>query len=307
MSTSAPQPAKNLQRLGYRRIVVLLVSLILVPTGLLLALGIILMFIGEAQANLLFGILTVSFVAALVTGAVLVLVFVTREADLSELQSDFVAKVSHELRTPLTAMRLFIETLERSRDDVATTEKCIAQISEESARLTRLIERLLDWGRMEAGRKWYDKQPVDAADVVRDALEEFATSPFAGLELGIDLAACPQIAVDRSALVDAVANLLGNAAKYGGSPPRVDVRVYAQGKTVRIAVSDNGMGIAKSEQRRIFEKFYRVDDRLARAREGSGLGLAIVQHVVRGNDGHIEVDSEEGKGSTFTLIFPALR
>jgi two-component system phosphate regulon sensor histidine kinase PhoR len=309
--SAAPPPGKastNLQRLGYRRIVVLLVSLILVPTVLLLALGIVLMFLGEAQANLLFGILTVGFVAALVTGAVLVLVFVAREANLSELQSDFVSKVSHELRTPLTAMRLFIETLERSRDDAVTTEKCIEQISAESARLTRLIERLLDWGRMEAGRKWYDKRPVDPADVVNDALEEFATSRYPGLELELELdAQCPQIAVDRSALVDAVSNLLGNAAKYGGTPPRVHVRLHQQGRSVRISVRDNGMGIAKGEQRQIFQKFYRIDDRFSRAQQGSGLGLAIVKHVVRGNDGRIELTSEEGKGSTFTLVFPALR
>lgn len=310
MSAGRP-PAKastNLQRLGYRRIVVLLVSLILVPTVLLLALGIVLMFLGEAQANLLFGILTVGFVAALVTGAVLVLVFVAREANLSELQSDFVSKVSHELRTPLTAMRLFIETLERSRDDPATTEKCIEQISQESARLTRLIERLLDWGRMEAGRKWYDKRPVDPGDVVRDALEEFATSRYPGLELELELdAACPKIAVDHSALVDAVSNLLGNAAKYGGTPPRVKLVLSCTDRTVRISVQDNGKGIPKAEQRQIFQKFYRIDDRFSRAQQGSGLGLAIVKHVVRGNDGRIELTSEEGKGSTFALLFRAQR
>ena len=310
-SNLPPQPSKgstNLQRLGYRRIVVLLVSLILVPTVLLLALGIVLMFIGEAQANLLFGILTVGFVAALVTGAVLVLVFVAREANLSELQSDFVSKVSHELRTPLTAMRLFIETLERSRDDAVTTEKCIAQISAESARLTRLIERLLDWGRMEAGRKWYDKREVEPILVVRDSLEEFATAHYPGLVLELDFDEnVPKIAVDQSAMVDAISNLLGNAAKYGGSPPHVTVRVKPRGKSVCISVEDNGMGIPKSEQRQIFQKFYRIDDRFSRAQQGSGLGLAIVKHVVRGNDGTIELASEVGKGSTFTLVFPALR
>ncbi len=311
MSNRSTRPARastNMQRLGYRRIVVLLVALILVPTVLLLALGIVLMFLGEAQANLLFGILTVSFVAALVTGAVLVLVFVAREANLSELQADFVSKVSHELRTPLTAMRLFIETLERSRDDAVTAEKCIAQLSEESARLTRLIERLLDWGRMEAGRKWYDRRPVSPTDVVREALEEFATSRYPGLALSLELdETCPRIEVDRSALVDAVSNLLGNAAKYGGAPPEVHVRVFVQADTVRIAVRDNGQGIPKSEQRQIFQKFYRIDDRFSRDQQGSGLGLAIVKHVVRGNEGRIELASEPGKGSTFTLIFDALR
>lgn len=312
MTTSSPEKkpeegSTNLQRLGYRRIVVLLVSLILVPTGLLLAVGIILMFLGEAQANLLFGILTVSFVAAVVTGSVLVLVFVNREADLSELQADFVSKVSHELRTPLTGMRLFIETLERSRDDAAVVDKCIEQLSTESARLTRLIERLLDWGRMEAGRKWYDKRRTAPREVIEEALAEFAPSRYSGLELQVELEeGCADIAVDRSALVDALSNLLSNATKYGGAPPRITVRLESDERAVKISVRDNGNGIPQSEQRRVFQKFYRIDDRFSRTREGSGLGLAIVQHVVRGNDGRITLNSTPGEGSTFTMIFPRL-
>ena len=117
--------AKNLQRMGYRRIVQLLVYLIIIPTVLLLSIGIIQMFL-EARINLLFGILSVSFVSVVVTGVVLVLVFVRREANLSELQADFVSKVSHELRTPLTAIRLFAETIERSGADEATRNKCTA-------------------------------------------------------------------------------------------------------------------------------------------------------------------------------------
>lgn len=299
------KPSTNLQRLGYRRIVVLLVTLILVPTGLLLAVGILLMFIGQAQANLLFGILIVSFVAAVVTGSVLVLVFVNREADLSELQSDFVSKVSHELRTPLTSMRLFIETLERSRDDEVTMNQCIEQISTESNRLTALIERLLDWGRMEAGRKWYDKQAVNPREVVEQAIAEFAPSRYPDLQLTIELLDdCPSILVDRSALVDALSNLLSNALKYGGSPPKVRVTMQQEGAWISIAVSDNGNGIPTAERRRIFQKFYRIDDRFSRTQEGSGLGLAIVKHVVRGNDGRVDLQSVIGEGSTFTLSFP---
>src|SRR5215831_4315541 len=143
---------KNRQRLGYRRIVQLLVYLVIIPTVLLLSLGIVLMFIGEARVNVVLGILTVSFVSVMVTGVILVLVFVRREANLSELQADFVSKVSHELRTPLTAIRLFAETLAKS-DDPETRAKCIEVLGIETERLTRRIERLLDWGRMEAGRK----------------------------------------------------------------------------------------------------------------------------------------------------------
>src|SRR5271156_5082366 len=145
---------KNRQRIGYRRIVQLLVYLVILPTVMILGVGIVLMLVGE-RYNLVFGILTVAFVSAVGPGVVLVLVFVRREANLSELQADFVSKVSHELRTPLTAIHLFAETLERA-DDEETRRQCIEKLISESDRLGARIDRLLDWGRMEAGRKLYD-------------------------------------------------------------------------------------------------------------------------------------------------------
>src|SRR3954471_24787618 len=165
--------ATNLQRLGYRRIVQLLVYLVIIPTVLLLSIGIIQMFV-EARINLLFGILSVSFVSVVVTGVVLVLVFVRREANLSELQADFVSKVSHELRTPLTAIRLFAETIERSGDDAATRSKCTSLLVAESERLSRLIERLLDWGRMAPGRKIYELRVETVQDIIDDTLAAYA-------------------------------------------------------------------------------------------------------------------------------------
>ena len=146
---------KNRQRIGYRRIVQLLVYLVIIPTVLLLSLGIVLMFIGQAGFNLLLGILTVSFVAVVTTGVILVLVFVRREANLSELQADFVSKVSHELRTPLTASASSPRrsSAQGRPEDARRVRRCSRR---ETERLSRHIERLLDWGRMEAGRKLYD-------------------------------------------------------------------------------------------------------------------------------------------------------
>jgi two-component system phosphate regulon sensor histidine kinase PhoR len=298
--------AKNLQRLGYRRIVQLLVYLVIIPTVLLLSIGIILMFF-EARSNLLFGILTVSFVSVVVTGVVLVLVFVRREAHLAELQADFVSKVSHELRTPLTAVRLFAETIERSETDEATRLKCTRMLVDESERLSRLIERLLDWGRMEAGRKIYELKPEKVRDIVDDAVRAYAPrrNLATDLELAVDVGSdrLPEVMVDRPAIVDAIVNLLANAHKYGGSPPVVRLSVGATPKgEVTIAVSDNGDGIPPPEHRRIFEKFYRIDDRLSRTKEGSGLGLAIVKHVARAHKARVLIESAEGKGSTFTLV-----
>ena len=109
---------------------------------------------------------------------------------------------------------------------------------------------------------------------------------------------------DKGAIMDSVINLLSNAAKYGGEPPDVRVRAFEDDGEVRISVADNGQGIEAREHKRIFQKFYRIDDRLAREREGSGLGLAIVDHVIRAHGGYVEIDSGLGKGSTFTLVLP---
>jgi two-component system phosphate regulon sensor histidine kinase PhoR len=303
--------AKNLQRMGYRRIVQLLVYLIIVPTVLLLSIGIIQMFL-EARINLLFGILSVSFVSVVVTGVVLVLVFVRREANLSELQADFVSKVSHELRTPLTAIRLFAETIERAGDDEATRSKCTALLVSESERLSRLIERLLDWGRMAAGRKIYELRCERVPDIVGDAVAAYAPQTLLGKDLALSVEVAPdlpEVIVDRAAIVDALVNLVSNAHKYGGAPPTVRLLAALTPKgEVGISVTDNGEGIPRPEQGRIFEKFYRIDDRLSRTKEGSGLGLAIVKHVARAHRARVTVDSAPGQGSTFTLVLPpALR
>jgi two-component system phosphate regulon sensor histidine kinase PhoR len=299
--------SKNVQRLGYRRIVQLLVYLTIIPVALLLAIGIIQMFL-EARINLLFGILSVSFVAVAITGIVLVLVFVRREANLSELQADFVSKVSHELRTPLTAIRLFAETIDRPETDEETRRKLMTLLITESERLSKLIERLLDWGRMEAGRKIYELRPEKVEDIVNDALEAYRPqrdlAPEVELESKVD-PDLPEVMVDRGAIADAVVNLLSNAQKYGGSPPRVKLTAAKDAEGVRIAVTDNGEGIPMPEHRRIFEKFYRIDDRLSRSKEGSGLGLAIVKHVARAHRARVIVDSAPGKGSTFALVLPS--
>jgi two-component system phosphate regulon sensor histidine kinase PhoR len=296
---------KNRQRIGYRRIVQLLVYLVILPTVMILGVAIVLMFLGE-KYNLVFGILTVAFVSAVGTGVVLVLVFVRREANLSALQADFVSKVSHELRTPLTAIRLFAETIERASDE-KTRHECVSRLITESERLGSRIERLLDWGRMEAGRKVYDLREEKVPPIIEETAEHFR-----GMAVGSDVVfevACepdvPPVLVDRHAIVDLLLNLLTNAQKYGGTPPRVKLRAFrsSSGQAV-LEVSDNGGGIARGEHRRIFEKFYRIDDRLSRMREGSGLGLAIVKHIVRAHRARIEVDSAVGRGSKFRVLLP---
>ena len=295
--------------LGYRRIVILLVSLVVVPSSLLLISGVVLIFLGEAKLNLLMGILVMALSGAAVTGVVLVWVFVRREANLSLLQSDFVSKVSHELRTPLTSIRLFTETLELRRGDSSAEQKCIEGLARESTRLQELIDRLLDWGRMESGRREFTFHDTDLKSVISTALEAFETvRQRRSIELNVSLP--PEsliVRADRGAVSDALFNLLTNADKYGGDPVKIDVFVTFDDKFARLTVRDNGAGIPQAEHKRIFRKFYRLDDRLSREREGSGLGLAIVKHVMKAHRGRVELVSQPGKGSEFSLVLRVVK
>jgi two-component system, OmpR family, phosphate regulon sensor histidine kinase PhoR len=299
--------SRDLSALGYRRIVVLLVALVVVPSSLLLALGVVLLFIGEAAVNILMGILVLALSGAAVTGVVLVWVFVRREANLSALQSDFVSKVSHELRTPLTSIRLFAETLALRRGDQAAAEKCIEGLSRESTRLQELIDRLLDWGRMESGGREFVLKDTDLRSIMVTALEAFEpVRERRHVELVATLP--PEsllVRADRGAMSDALLNLLTNAYKYGGDPPRIEVSYVQGARDVTVTVRDNGHGIPAAEHTRIFQKFYRLDDRLSREREGSGLGLAIVKHVIKAHRGRVELVSGPGKGSAFSLVLPS--
>ena len=301
--------ARDITNFGYRRIVMLLVSLVIVPTGLLLLVGVVLLFLGEPELNVLMGILVLALSGAAVTGVSLVWAFVRREANLSQLQSDFVSKVSHELRTPLTSIRLFADTLALRRADTEVVDNCIAGLKRESARLQDLIDRLLDWGRMESGRRQYHMQLTDVRAVVKQAIRDFeAVRERQSVQVNVVMPEnLPALWAEAASISDALLNLLTNASKYGGQPAVMRVAVEATERHVRIAVQDNGLGIPAREHKRIFQKFYRVDDRLSRAKEGSGLGLAIAKHVVKAHRGHIELTSALGRGSVFTIVLPIPR
>jgi two-component system, OmpR family, phosphate regulon sensor histidine kinase PhoR len=293
---------------GYRRIVLLLVLLGMVPAGLLSAIGVILLVVGEAL-NLLMGILILTFTGTLVTGTILVWVFLRRERNLSELQADFVSKVSHELKTPLTSIRMFAETLKLRRGDVATEDRCIEALDRESGRLQALIDRLLVWGRMESGMRVYDLAEHEVADIAEEAISAFEpTRERRDVEVTVDIPKhLSKVWCDRAAIVDALVNLLSNAYKYGGTPKTIRLAASEDKGRTRITVTDNGSGIALREQKRIFLKFYRIDDKLTRKQEGSGLGLSIVQHVARAHRGKVDVLSAPGSGSSFTIILPTHR
>jgi two-component system phosphate regulon sensor histidine kinase PhoR len=294
---------QDITGLGYQRIIQLLVYLVIIPSVLLTAIGVLLLLIDKGSYNLLLGLLVLSFTGALATGVILVWVFLARERNLSQLQADFVSKVSHELRTPLTSIRMFTETLALRRGDARAQDRCIEALNKESTRLQGLIDRLLDWGRMEAGRRVFELGEHDVAAVVDEAISAFEpTRERRNVDLILDVPNdLPRVLCDKNAMVDSLVNLLSNAYKYGGQPRHIEIAARATDREVSITVRDNGKGIARNEHKRIFEKFYRVDDLLAREQEGSGIGLSIVQHVMRAHRGRIDVDSAPGRGSAFTL------
>lgn len=232
---------------------------------------------------------------------------VTRELALARLKSDFVSNVSHELRTPLALIRLYAETLELGRIGTATKQHEYHEIiRKESERLSALINNILDFSRIEAGRKEYNFKETDVADLVRSTLEsyryEIEQNGFQ-FEQKID-DNLPPLSVDREAIARSLLNLVNNAVKYSASEKFLRVCVYRSNGNVNLEVVDHGIGIPQNEQLKIFEKFYRVGDPLVHNTKGSGLGLSLVRHIVHAHNGYVNVESTPGKGSKFVIILP---
>jgi len=230
-----------------------------------------------------------------------------RGARLSQLKTDFVANISHELRTPLTSVRLFAETLQSGRAKGAEVQECLDLLAKESERLSVLVEKLLDWSRLESGRRALHREPVPV-----QALFDHVGEAFRAQQLGATYQVAiepglPPLDVDRDAVAQVVLNLLHNAVKYTQEPGRqIVLRAARAGSgSVAIEVKDNGPGVKPHDRKRIFERFYRADDYLARRTEGSGLGLAIAKKIVEGHGGKIELDTRVGHGSTFRVLLPA--
>jgi signal transduction histidine kinase len=253
-----------------------------------------------------------ALMAILALGMAAAILFVAgaaaREVRLAELKSNFVASVSHDLKTPLALIQLFAETLELGR--VRTPERAAEYyriINGEAKKLTRLIENILDFSRMEAGLRPYRTAPADLGEITRDVVarlqSQFEQGRFT-VTTRIDQG-LPLVDVDSGAVQQAIENLLANAMKYSREDREIDVQVTRSGADVAVRITDHGIGIPRHLQRRIFRKFFRVDSGLGGGPQGTGLGLAIVEHTMRGHGGSVSVQSEPGAGSTFTLAFPA--
>lgn len=243
----------------------------------------------------------------IIGGLVLTRHIVNKELALARLKSDFVSNVSHELRTPLALIRLYAETLELGR--IATPDKkqqYYRIIRKESERLTALINNILDFSRIEAGRKEYEFRNTDIAELVRNTLESYRyqieQQGFA-FEENID-PNLPAVPVDREAIARALVNLVNNALKYSSDEKFLGVKLYRDQSVVKLEVADHGIGITRRDQSKIFEKFYRAGDPLVHNTKGSGLGLSLVRHITQAHGGDIAVESTPGKGSRFILSLP---
>jgi signal transduction histidine kinase len=232
---------------------------------------------------------------------------VSRELALAKLKSDFVSNVSHELRTPLALIRLYAETLELGRiSNPGKHQEYYEIIRKESERLTSLINNILDFSRIEAGKKEYSFRETDVADLVRSTLEsyrfEIEQNGFQ-FEQKIDNN-LPPLQVDREAIARSLLNLVNNAVKYSATDKYLGVHLYHHYGKVKLEVVDHGIGIPAKEQPKIFDKFYRVGDPLVHNTKGSGLGLSLVRHIVQAHGGEVWVESAPGHGSKFIITLP---
>jgi signal transduction histidine kinase len=265
--------------------------------------------VGPAVPGVLYAsILGVVLGTALLAGYLL-LRDVHRETATAEMRSHFVASVSHELKTPLTSIRAHAETLLMGRAGSAeTTSDYLRTIVTESERLTRLVDSVLEFSRIEQGRKTYHLQATRLDDVVRSAAK---TMEYPLSQLGFTLTissdgSAPTLLADPEALTQAILNLLGNAMKYSGEARSIEISIGTRDGEAFVDVVDHGIGIARDDQSRIFERFHRVPSIERAGIAGAGLGLPLALHVVEAHRGRIAVVSQPGRGSTFSVRIPLL-
>ena len=222
---------------------------------------------------------------------------------------DFVANISHELKTPIGAIAILSEAVEGAADDPEAVRHFAGRLNKETARVSEMVSQIINLSRLQSDQPMMTPQQVDVCDVLADAVErnrELADSR----EVNLVVKAEPDLEIqgDPAQLTDAVSNLIHNAIVY--SNPRARVAVSSRlvhdvdGDRADIAVADNGIGITDEDQRRIFERFYRVDYARSRDNGGTGLGLSLVKHIAQAHGGSVDVWSKVGQGSTFTLSIP---
>ena len=248
------------------------------------------------------------FVALLLAfGSYITVRIVRRELEIARLRADFVSTVSHEFRSPLTGIRQLGGMLLDGRvTDPAKQQGYFRMIVQESDRLARLVENILDFSRLEEGRREYRFEPLDPTPWLRKLAADF------GAEIAVNGAAVeadipdglPAMSADREALASAVRNLLDNAVKYSPGAKTVWLDAAADGGEIRIAIRDKGVGISDQDRKHIFDRFYRADGEISKRIKGAGLGLSLVRYIVTAHGGTVECQSAVGEGSTFNIRLP---
>ncbi len=244
----------------------------------------------------------------LIAALALMLRTASREMKLIQMKADFVSNVSHELRTPLASIRVMAELLNLGRiNQPDRVREYGAYIESEGRRLTQVINNILDFSRIESGRKLFQFESCDIKEIVTGTLEAFTVHlKQNGFTLSYEAPqnALPKVVLDPDAIALALTNLLDNAIKYSGDEREINVRLSQSDNFVTISITDRGVGIATEEHEKIFEKFYRVGSSLVHDVKGSGLGLSLVKHIVVAHQGKITLQSKPGEGSTFSIHLP---
>jgi signal transduction histidine kinase len=257
--------------------------------------------------RLVLGLIIGTMVLAIAIGSWLIAGDLRRQLTLARQKTDFVSNVSHELKTPLTSIRMFSEMLAQGREiDEDKRLHFLNIITAETARLTRLINNVLDFGRLERGEKRYQFSAVDLADVVRETVESYRPHlENLGFQLELELpAGSMPVHGDRDALAQVLLNLLSNAEKYAGERKEIRVCGAANGAWQEVSVLDRGIGVPPGFEEKIFDQFVRAHDSLACAAQGSGLGLTLARGFARAHGGEVLFRRREGGGSCFVLRLP---
>ncbi len=259
--------------------------------------------------RLVLAVLIALLLVSIAGGGTVVLTALRSEMNLARQKTTFVTNVSHELKTPLTSIRMFAEMLKDGRQpDGDKQRNYLGLMVSESERLTRLINNVLDFSKMERGKKSYEKQRLEAARLVEDVVEsQRPRLEHHGFSVSFgDASGRAFVEADEEALKQALINLLSNAEKYSGRARRIDIEVAAGAGEVLVRVMDRGVGVPPAEAKKIFKEFYRVDRSLSSEAHGSGLGLTIAQRIVRDHGGDIRCLPREGGGSVFEVSLPRL-
>jgi signal transduction histidine kinase len=243
----------------------------------------------------------------LIFGLILTVRTVAHELELSKMKSDFVSTISHEFKSPLASIRQLSEMLQSGRvPSEDTRNKYYDVLVEQSERLSLLVDNILDFSRIEEGRKIFDFEMIEIGPLLQETVSIIQDRiRHNGFVIQVEIEKnLPLVRIDRGAIVQAINNLIDNAIKYSGEARNINISAFVENQHLTIAVKDFGIGIRKEEIDKVFERFYRGGDELTRTVKGSGLGLTLVRQIMKVHHGTVDVESEAGHGSTFSIKLP---